>query len=56
LLDWFKYRKQERTNTDGSERSEVVWVFFFSRGDGFAQMIGYNKASGKTAFLELKDG
>ena len=46
----------EGTHKDGSSRPEVVWVFFCRRGDNFAQMIGYNKTTGKTAFLELKDG
>ena len=44
------------TNQDGSIRPEVVWVFFCRRGDNFAQMIGYNEITGKTAFLELNDG
>ena len=46
----------EGTNDDGSPRPEVVWVFFCRRGDNFAQMIGYNTTTGKTAFLELIDG
>ena len=41
----------EGTNDDGSPRPEVVWVFFFRRGDNFAQMIGYNTTTGKTAFI-----
>ena len=44
------------TNQDGSIRPEVIWVFFCRRGDNFAQMIGYNEITGKTAFLELNDG
>lgn len=44
------------TNQDGSIRPEVVWVFFCRRGDDFAQMIGYNEITGKTAFLELNNG
>lgn len=43
-------------NEDGSPRTEVIWVFFCRRGDNFAQMIGHNTITGKTAFLELKDG
>ena len=46
----------EGTNNNGSPRPEVVWVFFCRRGDNFAQMIGYNTTTGKTAFLELIDG
>ena len=46
----------EGTNDDGSPRPEVAWVFFCRRGDNFAQMIGYNTTTGKTAFLELIDG
>ena len=48
--------RMEGTNDDGSARPEVVWVFFCRRGDNFAQMIGHNKTTGKTAFLELNNG
>lgn len=46
----------EGTNSDGTPRPEVVWVFFCRRGDNFAQMIGHNTTTGQTAFLELIDG
>lgn len=44
------------TYENGDPRAEVVWVFFCRRGDNFAQMIGHNTTTGKTCFLELKDG
>lgn len=43
-------------NHDGSPNPDVNWAFFCRRNDNFAQMIGYDKATGATCFFELKDG